>query len=162
MSPAIAFGCPPRDDLVASLDAEPDPADIDAIVAGLLSFNKRFTDGAAPAYLVASLRDAEGTMFGGLFGATYVGWLYVHSFWLPEAVRGRGHGRQLLALAEREAVRRGCPRVFLETLSFQALGFYEKCGYRVVSKLEGFPPGGARYALTKELDAGDVPDTEET
>ena len=151
MSPAIAFSRPPRDDLVASLDAEPDQADINAIVAGLLSFNKRHTDDDAPAYLVASLRDPEGTLFGGLFGATYVGWLYVHSFWLPEAMRGRGHGRRLLSLAEDEAVRRGCPRVFLETLSFQALGFYEKCGYEVVSRLEGFPPGGARYALTKML-----------
>jgi len=153
MSPAIAFGRPPpRDDLVVSLDVEPDPADIDAIVAGLLAYNKEHTGGDAPAYLVASLRDPDGALLGGLFGATYVGWLYVHSFWLPESMRGRGHGRQLLALAEEEALRRGCRHVFLETLSFQALPFYEKCGYVVASRLDGFPPGGARYALTKALD----------
>ncbi len=152
MSPAIAFGRPPpRDDLVVSLDVEPDPVDIDAIVAGLVAFNKEHTGEGAPAYLVASLRDPDGALLGGLFGATYVGWLYVHSFWLPTALRGRGHGRQLLALAEAEALRRGCAHAFLETLSFQALGFYEKCGYEVASRLDGFPSGGARYALTKEL-----------
>jgi hypothetical protein len=37
--------------------------------------------------------------------------------------------------------------------SFQALPFYEKCGYEVFSRLPEFPPGGARYALTKKLDA---------
>lgn len=151
MSPAIAFGRPADRELVASLDVEPDPADIQAIVAGLLDFNQQHTGDVAPAQLVASLRDGEGALVGGLFGATYLGWLYVHSFWLPEAMRGQGHGRRLLALAEEEALRRGCPRAFLETLSFQALGFYEKCGYRVASKLDGVPPGGARYALTKEL-----------
>ena len=153
MSLAVAFSRPGDDEVVASLDVEPDPADVQAIVAGLLAFNREHTGDDAPARLVASLRDGEGTLIGGLFGATYVGWLYVHSFWLPEAVRGQGHGRRLLALAEQEAVRRGCPRVFLETLSFQALGFYEKCGYQVASRLDGFPAGGARYALTKQLAA---------
>ena len=49
-----------------------------------------------------------------------------------------------------QGLRRGCKRVFLETLSFQALAFYQKLGYVVQHRLEGFPPGGARYALTKE------------
>jgi hypothetical protein len=53
--------------------------------------------------------------------------------------------------AEREALLRGCPRVFVDTLSFQALPFYEKCGYSVHSSLPDFPPGGARYSLTKQL-----------
>jgi ribosomal protein S18 acetylase RimI-like enzyme len=53
--------------------------------------------------------------------------------------------------AESEAIRRGCPHVFLETFNFQALPFYEKLGYAVFSKLADFPPGGARYALTKQL-----------
>jgi ribosomal protein S18 acetylase RimI-like enzyme len=55
--------------------------------------------------------------------------------------------------AEEEALRRKCPRVFLETLSFQALPFYEKLGYTVASRIADFPPGGARYALTKTLGA---------
>lgn len=41
--------------------------------------------------------------------------------------------------------------MFLETLSFQALPFYEKLGYQVVGRIANFPPGGARYALTRML-----------
>jgi hypothetical protein len=57
-----------------------------------------------------------------------------------------------MQLAEVEAKRRGCGNAFVETLSFQALPFYEKLGYKVFSKLPGMPAGGARYALTKVLE----------
>ncbi|HEV7814701.1 MAG TPA: GNAT family N-acetyltransferase, partial [Janthinobacterium sp.] len=71
--------------------------------------------------------------------------------WLDERLRGHGYGSALMAAAEKEALRRGCAQSYVETLSFQALPFYEKCGYEVFSRLADFPPGGARYALTKKL-----------
>ena len=95
--------------------------------------------------------DDEGTVIGGLVGATYLGWLQVHAVWLPDSVRGHNYGTQLMEIAEAEALRRGCTRSFLETFSFQALPFYEKFGYVVHSRLPNFPIGGARYSLTKNL-----------
>jgi GNAT superfamily N-acetyltransferase len=136
-----------------TLEAEPTPGDMSAIVKGLAEFNRQKTNGATPEYLLATVRDADGTLVGGLLGATYLGWLQVHSVWLPDALRGRDYGTQLMAIAEGEAARRGCTRVFLETFDFQALPFYEKCGYAIFSRLADFPPGGARYALTKNLPA---------
>ncbi|MCS0810735.1 GNAT family N-acetyltransferase [Massilia agilis] len=136
---------------VVAVESKPEPGDMAAIVRGLTEFNASKAAGDTPNYLLVTLRDAEGTVVGGLLGATYLGWLQVQALWLPEALRGGGHGRALMAQAEQEAIRRGCPRAFLETLSFQALPFYEKLGYKVFSKLPDFPPGGARYALTKEL-----------
>lgn len=134
-----------------TLEATPDSADIQALVKGLTDFNAAHAGGDTPSYLLATVRDEHGALAGGLLGATYLGWLSIQVVWLTEAARGRGHGQRLMALAEEEALRRGCPRVFVETLSFQALPFYEKCGYTVFSRLDGFPPGGARYALTKQL-----------
>jgi GNAT superfamily N-acetyltransferase len=134
-----------------TLETKPDPSDMRAIVKGLTDFNSSQTDGAVPEYLVVTLRDSGGAVVGGLVGATYLGWLQIHAVWLPDALRGRKYGSELMAVAEREAVRRGCPRIFLETYSFQALPFYEKCGYKIFSRLPDFPLGGARYALTKNL-----------
>lgn len=134
-----------------TLEAQPDSADIQVLVKGLTDFNAAQWGGDTPSYLLATVRDEAGALAGGLLGATYLGWLSIQVVWLDEAARGRGHGRRLMALAEEEAQRRGCPRVFVETLSFQALPFYEKCGYTVFSRLADFPPGGARYALTKRL-----------
>jgi ribosomal protein S18 acetylase RimI-like enzyme len=136
------------------IDAEPDHGDMAALVTGLTEFNAMHAGGDVPAYLLVSVRDGEGRLAGGLLGATYLGWLSIQVVWLEEAVRGQGKGSELLALAEREAVRRGCPRVFVETLSFQALPFYQRRGYTVYSRLEGYPPGGARYVLTKMLEPG--------
>jgi GNAT superfamily N-acetyltransferase len=139
-----------------TFEAEPRPSDMNVIVKGLLEFNGLQTDGAAPEYLLVTVRNEEGAVVGGLLGATYLGWLQVHSVWLPDTLRGRGYGTELMRLAEGEASRRGCQRVFLETFSFQALSFYEKCGYTVFSRLADFPVGGARYALTKNLSGADA------
>jgi GNAT superfamily N-acetyltransferase len=140
-----------ENEYVVTVEPEPKPGDMVPIIQGLTGFNADKSGGETPDYLLVTVRGAGGDVVGGLVGATYLGWLQVQALWLPESLRGTGLGMSLLAEAEQEAARRGCPRVFLETLSFQALPFYEKCGYKVFSKLPDFPPGGARYALTKEL-----------
>ena len=136
-----------------ALEAQPQPGDINTILQGLLEFNRTQTGGASPEYLLITVRDEQGSLVGGLVGATYLGWLQVHTVWLPDDLRGRRYGTRLMGIAEEEALRRGCTRAFLETYSFQALPFYEKCGYVVHSHLPDFPPGGARYALTKNLSS---------
>jgi len=134
-----------------TIEAAPQSNDITAIINGLAEFNREHTGGAIPEYLLATVRNGQGTVVGGLFGATYLGWLQVQVVWLPDALRGHKLGTQLMALAENEALQRGCTHVFLETYSFQALPFYEKCGYTIHSRIPDFPVGGARYALTKNL-----------
>jgi GNAT superfamily N-acetyltransferase len=129
----------------------PNPADMNAVAMQLAAYNASKSEGEMPDYLFIAARDAQGAVRGGVVGATYLGWLQIQVFTLDDSLRGQGHGTRMMKLAEDEAVRRGCPRVFLETLSFQALPFYEKLGYQVHSRLEGFPPGGTRYALTKML-----------
>ena len=140
-----------KDDYLIALDVEPKPSDMQTMVKGLTEYNAAQVGGETPSYLVATVRDRDGVMLGGLLGATYLSWLQIQIVWLPENLRGFGHGRALMNLAEAEGKRRGCKNAFLETYSFQALDFYKTCGYTVFSKLENMPPGGARYALTKIL-----------
>lgn len=137
--------------LSIAVESCPDYRDANVVNQGLIDFNAAHAGGAAPHELLVTLRDAQGKVVGGLSGDAWVGWLQVHALWLADELRGRGMGRDLMLAAEREAVRRGCTQAFLETLSFQALGFYEKLGYTVFSRLDGFSPGGARYALRKAL-----------
>jgi GNAT superfamily N-acetyltransferase len=142
-----------QDGFVIELQEKMNPADAGVIVKGLTEYNASKADGDVPNHLVLTVRDQEGKVVGGMFGATYLGWLQIQAVWLSDALRGRGYGTELMRLAEQEALRRNCPRVFLETLSFQALPFYEKLGYTIASRIADFPPGGARYALTKILAA---------
>ncbi|WP_020653546.1 GNAT family N-acetyltransferase [Massilia niastensis] len=146
-----------KDEFAIAVESDVNPEDMDFIVAGLTDYNASRADGDTPRYLVVSVRDKEKDIVGGLVGSTYLGWLQVHVVWLPDALRAHGLGTSLMREAEQEALRRGCARAFLETFSFQALPFYEKLGYAIFSRLEGFPPGGARYALTKQLDRTGLP-----
>jgi GNAT superfamily N-acetyltransferase len=92
-----------------------------------------------------------GALLGGLIGATVWQWLSVRLLWVDPAHRGMGYGRRLLAAAEAEGIRRGCRHARLNTFSFQAAGFYERCGYRQVLALEDFPRGHQRLFYVKSL-----------
>jgi GNAT superfamily N-acetyltransferase len=132
-----------------NVESEPDSAEIAMVADRLAAYNASKANGEMPNYLFITIRGDDGSIVGGVVGATYLGWLQVHVVWVADELRGRGYGTKLMQEAESEAIRRDCPRVFLETFDFQALPFYEKIGYTVFSKLADFPPGGARYALTK-------------
>jgi GNAT superfamily N-acetyltransferase len=136
---------------IVALELEPNPADMQVLMNGLLEFNTAQVGGETQQYLVATVRDKTSSVVGGIFAVTYMRWLHVQVVWLHESLRGHGYGSALMKIAEEEARRRGCNNAFVETLSFQALPFYEKCGYTIFSTLRDMPPGGARYALTKDL-----------
>ena len=130
-----------------------DSAAAQAIHSLLLDFNNRTSgyafDGRA---LVITVADpATGEILGGLWGSTAYGYLHIDMLILPEELRRHGLGSRLMAQAEEEAVRRGCRGSYLETLDFQARGFYEKLGYSVFGQLAETPPGHTRFFLTKRL-----------
>jgi ribosomal protein S18 acetylase RimI-like enzyme len=104
-----------------------------------------------PTPLDILIRNAAGEIVGGLIASTYWGWLEVNILWIAEGLRRLGHGRTLLQMAEAEARTRGCAYVMLTTYSFQARGFYEKEGYRVVGEMAGYPPGAVYYWMRKDL-----------
>lgn len=103
--------------------------------------------------LVIALRDDDGNPQGGAWGYTAYGWLFVQLMVVPEASRGRGLGRQVMALAEATALQRGCHDAWLDTHGFQARGFYEKLGYELFGELPDYPTPFARYFLRKRLQA---------
>jgi GNAT superfamily N-acetyltransferase len=133
------------------LEQAPTPDDVVAIREGLHAFNRLHAPDDAHQELVLYLRDSSGALIGGLLGDTYWGWLSVGILWLEEKVRRQGHGSRLLAAAEQEALRRGCHHAHLDTMSFQALPFYEKHGYTIWGELNDLPSGHKRIFLSKPL-----------
>ncbi|MER8696200.1 GNAT family N-acetyltransferase [Mesorhizobium opportunistum] len=99
----------------------------------------------------AELRDTSGKVWGGLWGRTELGLLFLDMFFLPEQLRGRSFGSQLLGAIEEEAIRRGCKKAVVETSSFQAPLFYMRHGFEEFGKVEFAIPGHARIFLRKDL-----------
>ena len=93
------------------------------------------------------------TIVGGLWAHTGWEWLTIELVFVPESLRKQGIARNLVALAEEEAVRRGCHSAWLDTLNPEALSLYERLGYERFGELKDFPKGGSRYFLQKKLKA---------
>jgi len=88
---------------------------------------------------------------GGLLGRTGRGALYVEHVWIADNHRRQGHGSSLLARAEREARARGCRFAHVETYSYHGPEFYERNGYEVFGRLDGYTGGYTRLYLHKRL-----------
>ncbi len=131
-----------------------DGATLRAVLDGLYAFNADAAGPGGHADLILSVfRDGEAAPAGGLIGHVGFGWLFVRLLFLPADLRGQGLGAGLLPRAEDEARARGCVGAHLDTLSFQARGFYEKQGYAAFGVLPDCPPGHARFFFSKRLDA---------
>jgi ribosomal protein S18 acetylase RimI-like enzyme len=139
------------------LSDEPEPETRRIIHEEIKAFNDavsqhhRAIRGAGARPLQITIRDEQGQLLGGLVADTYWGWLDIDDLWLHESLRGLGYGRKLMAMAETEALARGCLHAFVRTFSFQARGFYEQLGYRVVGRLDDYPPGESFFWLRKEI-----------
>ena len=97
------------------------------------------------------LRDANGTVRGGILGETIWDWMQIGTLWVEERLRGKGHGYRLLEAAEELAIARGCRHARLSTWEFEAKEFYESHGYVVFGQHSDFPAGHTQYYLAKSL-----------
>jgi GNAT superfamily N-acetyltransferase len=97
------------------------------------------------------VRDTQGQVTGGLSGATSRGWLFIDHLVLPVADRKQGLGSKIMAMAEQEAMARGCSDAWLNTFEFQARGFYERLGYACFGELANYPTGFSRFFMQKSL-----------
>jgi ribosomal protein S18 acetylase RimI-like enzyme len=130
----------------------PDESVMRTIGEGLRAHNIR-AGGAPlrPEDFVVALRDDKNVLIGGITCDLYLGGLLIEWVWVDGPHRGVGHGRRLLEAAEAEGRKRGASFAHLDTFTFQAQGFYERCGYRVFGTLD-YPDGLRRFYMRKALD----------
>ncbi len=96
-------------------------------------------------------RDKNNSIAAGIITRLYLKAMFVEVFWIDERYRKKGIGSELLKAAEDYAKKAECTFVHLDTFSFQAIGFYEKCGYSVFAVLDDYPDDIKRYYLKKYL-----------
>ena len=138
-----------RDDL--TIDEDPRPEDVASLNDQLYRFNAAVTGVDDGRWLAIFLRDSAGRIEAGLHGWTWGHTGFVQTLWVREDLRGQGLGSRLLAAAEREAGRRGCTEVQLDTHDYQAPDFYRRLGYEVVGELPGWPGPSTRLFFRKRL-----------
>jgi GNAT superfamily N-acetyltransferase len=149
MHPAASHGCPRIEDL--QVEDDPRPEDVALITDQLNRFNFATTGVDNGRWLAIFVRDAAGQIEAGLHGWTWGRTGFVQTLWVREDLRRRGLGAKLLQAAEREAKRRGCVEVQLDTHDYQAPEFYRRRGYEAIGELPGWPGDTKRIFYRKAL-----------
>jgi len=121
------------------------------IVAPLVEYNVNQAGPSESRPIAVLVTNKEGEVIGGLWGHTGYEWLFTQLLVVPASLRGRGVGTEIMQLAERVAVNRGCHGAWLDTFEFQARGFYERIGYECFGELPNYPKGFSRFFMKKSL-----------
>ena len=130
---------------------EPTPDDIQYLEDRIYEFNSTVTGITDGEWLAFLLRNESGRIIAGICGNTWGGTCEIRQFWVEESQRHRGLGRMLYGAAEQEARKRDCTQILLMTFSFQALTFYDRNGFEVVTTIEDHPRGHRNYLMRKRL-----------
>lgn len=135
-----------------TIEDEPRREDVAALDDRLYRYSAAVTGCDNGRWLAIFVRDGAGEITAGLHGWTWGRTGYVRTLWVRDDLRRQGLGARLLGAAEREAVRRGCREMQLETHSYQAPDFYRRQGYLQVDELPSWPgEGHTRVFLRKAL-----------
>jgi GNAT superfamily N-acetyltransferase len=135
--------------LKLALEADADGEVLKTLMAGMKTFNNAAVQSLNSHKIVATVRDDEAHVVGGVIGGLAGDSMYLEVVWTASSARGKGFGRKLMQMAETEAKRLGAREVWLYTMSFQAKPFYEKLGYHQFAELKWLD--GARHFMRKDL-----------
>ena len=83
-------------DTNAAIETEPSPEDIRRLEEQIHAFNVQATGISDGKLLALFLREADGATVGGVFGWTWGDSCYVRYLFIPEPLRGEGHGTRLM------------------------------------------------------------------
>lgn len=104
-----------------------------------------------PKNLYVEVVGGNGKLIGVLYGNTVVGWFNIWGLWVDKKYRGKGLGASIMKAGETEAKRRKCKKAFVQSLDFQAPGFYRKQGYKKFGTVKNAIKEHALHYFQKDL-----------
>jgi GNAT superfamily N-acetyltransferase len=135
------------------IEERPDPLDIEFLEAQIHGEAAAAMGLGDEVDLAIFVRDA-GSVVAGISGWTWGDCCELQNLWVDPSLRGGGLATRLIAAAEAEAAARGCCQTVHFTYDFQARALYERSGYELVGRVEGFPSGTDALWFRKRLRPG--------
>jgi ribosomal protein S18 acetylase RimI-like enzyme len=93
----------------------------------------------------------DGDFAGAVVVQMFWGQLHIKYLYVEESLRNSGYGRKLMDQAFTFGRERRCEFTFVETMSFQALRFYQKLGFEIEMVRHGYAADTSFYYLKKIL-----------
>jgi GNAT superfamily N-acetyltransferase len=138
------------------VEDNPDPVELDVLETQIRREASTAMGLGEEVELAIFVREA-GRVVAGVSGWTWGDCCELQSLWVDPRLRGRGLATRLMAAAEAEAETRGCTQTLHFTYDFQAGTLYERIGYDLVGRIEGFPSGANVLWYHKRLDPTRAP-----
>lgn len=132
-------------------DGAPSSDDVQILGDGIMDHATRKKGFKPLDFFAFFIRDEQGVVFGGCNGCNLYGCLYIDQLWVSDALRGQGWGSQLMHAALLYGKEQGCSFSTVNTMSWEALGFYQKLGFQLEFQRHGFHKDAIFYFLRKEL-----------
>lgn len=101
--------------------------------------------------IIAFTAKEDEEVIGALSVLTFYGALWIKYLFIKEEYWGIEIGKQLIDRAIQFAKEQNLTFIFVETLSFQALGFYQKLGFELEFTRTGYQNGISFHYLRKDL-----------
>ena len=96
--------------------------------------------------------EAGGAVIAGIVAESVLDTIEVQYLYVEEEYRKQGIGRSLLSVLEDKGRIAGMRRIFLNTYSFQAPGFYTKCGYKPIAEITPCFGNHSQVFFIKEIN----------
>ena len=138
--------------LTISYDPSPKHDDTKIIWQGISAHAKKVRGLSSGKPFAFFIRDESNQIKGGCSGYIYYGCLYVDLLWVDESLRDQSYGSQLMKNSEKLAYENNCNFIAVNTMDFEALGFYKKLGFVVEFERKGFDKNSSMFFLRKDLD----------
>lgn len=134
-----------------SYEANPNQSDIQILGDGIQAYAKLKKNQPKMEFFAFFVRDENNKILGGCSSCIYYGCHYIDNFWLDENLRGKRFGTKLMYASEKLAREKGCLFSTVNTMDWEALGFYQKFGYEIEFERKGYLNNSTFYFLRKEL-----------
>jgi ribosomal protein S18 acetylase RimI-like enzyme len=129
---------------------QPSPEEIEVIRRGVLEEATAAGMGDTIPFAF-TIKDRNSRILAGSTGSTMYGFLFIEWLWIHRDYRNKKWGSKLLKTTEELGRKRNCSVCCLFTMSWEALGFYQKHGYEIEFTREGFEKNAKMYMLRKAL-----------
>ncbi len=116
---------------------------------GLRDFNKNILGESGSHFRIVVTDISE--VVGGLIIEKCSDAFYIKTLWVSESYRKAGISSKLIEMLTEKALSDKVCKIFTDTYGFQAQGFYEKQGFKVISTVPGYILGHDKIYLKKEL-----------
>ena len=136
---------------VETINAEPSSEDKQVMIDGMLSYHASKGHPRKTEYYSVILKDQNHMVQGMAIVSFLWNGMHIDSLWVNESVRNQDWGSKLMQIVEQEGIKRGCTISYTDTFTWRAPEFYEKLGYTLYGKLEGFPKGKSLSYYVKKL-----------